>query len=164
MQHIFNFFTSNDFTRSFSLISTYNECFCFRMDFLRPLVPQYCISCALSILWESNSFYDIPLCVGASFMTQIATHEILKVGEKILLTPRTTKTGAKDGPMHIFVGSDPHCATNWLQRLTNASVQCGNPITGYITRPSDPSGKHTLFSCYEIFFHQYLCTISIELT
>ena len=60
---------------------------------------------------------------------------LLQPDAKLALMPDSTKTGAKDGAMHVDLTDASYSAVPWLRRDIAAYEEAGQPITNWITRP-----------------------------
>ena len=72
---------------------------------------------------------------GAAVLPYIYPEIKLQQGARVALMPDHTKTGAKDGAMHVEITLCKMCAMSWLRRTMQAYEAAGQPITDWITRP-----------------------------
>ena len=83
-------------------------------------------------------------CAGQSAIPYLLPKLILPRGSKIHLQPDKTKTGAKDGPMSVEIRGDELCSITWLCSMMVLSLELGQPITNFLSRPLGKDKKSFL--------------------
>lgn len=102
-----------------------------------------------SLLWQScfrgfNAggirLQDIKLPTGGSAISFLFPTVQLQPGAQLHFIPETTKN-KKGGHCTVTLTCDVLCFSSWFILLCHAHLAAGQPITNYITRPLNSSGK-----------------------
>lgn len=102
-----------------------------------------------SLLWQScfrgfNAggirLQNIVLPTGGSALPFLLPTVQLQPGAQLHFIPETTKN-KKGGHCNVTLTRDVLCFSSWFALLSHAHLAAGQPITNYITRPLNSSGK-----------------------